>query len=68
MVAENLEKWLQSPALAGLARNLFASTVQNMKNIDPPLEADLRAVDSILDMRLKANQVSVQDWSLIFVI
>lgn len=68
MVAENLEKWLQSPALAGLARNLFASTVQNMKNIDPPLEADLRAVDSILDMRLKANQVSFQDWSLIFVI
>lgn len=57
MVAENLEKWLQSPALAGLARNLFSSTVQNMKNIDPPLDADLRAVDSIVGMRLKANQV-----------
>lgn len=58
MVAENLEKWLQSPALAGLARTLFAAIVNNIKNADPPLESDLKAVDSILGMRLKANQVS----------
>jgi len=57
LIAENLEKWLQSPALAGLARTLFSSTVNHMKNSDPPLEADLRAIDCILSMRLKANQV-----------
>jgi integrator complex subunit 1 len=56
-VAENLEKWLQSPALAGLARALFTSTVSNMVTADPPLESDLRAIDFIVAMRLKANQV-----------
>lgn len=59
IVADNLEKWLQSPALAGLARTLFSSTVGRMKNLDPPLEDDLRAVDRILSMRLKANQVGL---------
>jgi len=63
MIAENLEKWLQSPALAGLARLLFSSTVKNMKNIDPLLDADRRAIDCILGMRLKANQVSAIDES-----
>jgi integrator complex subunit 1 len=57
-VAENLEKWLQSPALAGLARTLFSSTVSNMMATDTPLESDLRAIDFILAMRLKANQVN----------
>lgn len=56
-IAANLEKWLQSPALAGLARTLFTSTVNNMKNTDPPLDEDLKAIDSIIAMRLKANQV-----------
>ena len=57
-IAANLEKWLQSPALAGLARTLFTSTVSSMKNTDPPLDEDLKAIDSILSMRLKANQVT----------
>lgn len=57
LIAANLEKWLQSPALAGLARTLFSSTVNYMKNVDPPLPDDLRAIDSIIGMRLKANQV-----------
>lgn len=57
-IAANLEKWLQSPALAGLARTLFTSTVSGMKNTDPPLDEDLKAIDSILSMRLKANQVT----------
>lgn len=58
LIAANLEKWLQSPALAGLARTLFSSTVNNMKNVDPPLPEDLQAIDSFIGMRLKANQVT----------
>ena len=58
LVTENLEKWLQSPALAGLSRTLFSSAVDNMKNVDPPLEEDLKAIDFILMMKLKANQFS----------
>lgn len=57
LIGRNLEKWLQSPALAGLARSLFSATVRQMKNVDPPLEEDLLAIESILGMRLKANQV-----------
>lgn len=57
LIASNLEKWLQSPALAGLARTLFSSTVNHMKRVDPPLLEDLMAIDSIIGMRLKANQV-----------
>jgi hypothetical protein len=58
LIAANLEKWLQSPALSGLARSLFSKTVKSMKHVDPPLPADLQAIDNILGMRLKANQVS----------
>lgn len=58
LITGNLEKWLQSPALAGLARSLFAQTVSVMKNTDPPLPADLDAIDNILSMRLKANQLN----------
>jgi integrator complex subunit 1 len=58
LIAENLEKWLQSPALAGLARNLFSCTVNHMPCIDPPHRDDLRAIESIIQMKLKANQVS----------
>jgi integrator complex subunit 1 len=58
LITGNLEKWLQSPALSGLARSLFSTTVNNMKNADPPLPADLDALDNILHMRLKANQLN----------
>lgn len=58
LITANLEKWLQSPALAGLARSLFAQTVSLMKNTDPPLPADLDAIENILLMRLKANQLN----------
>jgi integrator complex subunit 1 len=57
LIASNLEKWLQSPALAGLARALFTSTVTQMKIVDPPLREDLDAIDSLIGMHLKANQV-----------
>lgn len=59
IIASSLEKWLQSPALAGLARKLLATTVSDMKNVDPPLDQDLRAIGSILGMKLKANQVRI---------
>lgn len=59
LITGNLEKWLQSPALSGLARSLFSRTVNMMKKIDPPLPADLEAIDNILSMRLKANQVRI---------
>jgi integrator complex subunit 1 len=58
LIASNLSKWLQSPALAGLARTLFSATVNHMKHEDPPLPDDLLAIDSILAMRLKANQLN----------
>ena len=58
LITANLEKWLQSPALAGLARSHFAQTMSMMKNTDPPLPADLDAIDNILSMRLKANQLN----------
>lgn len=58
LVSENLGKWLQSPALAGLSRTLFAATVEKMKFVDPPLPEDLKAIDFILAMKLKANQFS----------
>jgi len=58
LITANLEKWLQSPALSGLARTLFSNTVNNMKNVDPPLSADLASLDNILRMRLKANQLN----------
>ena len=57
LITGNLEKWLQSPALSGLARSLFSRTVKMMKKVDPPLPADLEAINNILTMRLKANQV-----------
>ena len=57
LITANLEKWLQSPALAGLGRSLFSTTVSMMKNADPPLPADLEAIDNILGMKLKVNQV-----------
>ena len=58
LIAQNLERWLQSPALSGLARNLFSLIVKNMKNNYPPLQDDIDTIDSILAMKLKVNQVS----------
>jgi hypothetical protein len=58
LIAQNLERWLQSPALAGLSRTLFASTVRHFSHVDPPLPADMKAIDAILAMKLKANQVN----------
>jgi hypothetical protein len=59
LITKNLEKWLQSPALSGLARHLFSVTVNHMRSIDPPLPADLEAITSIMTMRLKANQLNM---------
>eukprot|EP00934_Nitzschia_sp_Nitz4_P006870 Nitzschia sp. Nitz4//scaffold142_size57810//11162//17644//NITZ4_006492-RA/size57810-augustus-gene-0.32-mRNA-1//-1//CDS//3329536379//6860//frame0 len=58
LISASLEKWLQSPALAGLARSLFAQTVQMMENVDPPLPEDLHSIENILSMKLKANQLN----------
>lgn len=58
LIAGKLEKWLQSPGLSGLARTLFTSTVKSIENCDPPKPQDLEAIRKILDMRLKANQLS----------
>jgi integrator complex subunit 1 len=58
-VGANIERWLQSPALAGLARALLGETVKNMENVNPPLAEDLTVVDAVLGMKLKSNQVSV---------
>lgn len=58
-VGAHIEKWLQSPALAGLARALLAETVKNMENVNPPLAEDLKVVDAVLGMKLKSNQVSL---------
>ena len=58
LASGHLEKWLQSPALSGLARNLFSAIVENVQNLDPPLEDDARTIENILSMKLKSNQVS----------
>lgn len=57
MVATKLEKWLQSPALSGLARALFSKLVGGLQNVDPPLPDDISTIQTILSMSLKANQV-----------
>eukprot|EP00571_Detonula_confervacea_P003451 CAMPEP_0172329500 /NCGR_PEP_ID=MMETSP1058-20130122/60916_1 /TAXON_ID=83371 /ORGANISM="Detonula confervacea, Strain CCMP 353" /LENGTH=2101 /DNA_ID=CAMNT_0013046679 /DNA_START=37 /DNA_END=6342 /DNA_ORIENTATION=- len=55
----HLERWLQSPALAGLARNLFANIVQELSCVEPPLPDDMEIIDKILKLNLKANQLSM---------
>jgi hypothetical protein len=57
-VVSQLDKWLQSPALAGLARSLFSSTVNHIAIVDPPIPEDIHVIDSIIGMKLKSNQVS----------
>eukprot|EP00804_Cyclotella_cryptica_P023942 CCRYP_010070-RB/>CCRYP_010070-RB protein AED:0.03 eAED:0.03 QI:390/1/1/1/0.8/0.83/6/266/1137 len=57
--SRHLEKWLQSPALAGLARHLLAQIARNLANEDPPLPDDVEVIDNVLKMKLKANQFSM---------
>lgn len=59
LVASYLEKWLQSPALSGLARALFLSLVDSIDNIDPLLPEDTKALNSILAMSLKQHQCQI---------
>ena len=53
-----LERWLQSPAISGLARPLFVALVQAMQPVEPPLKEDMDAIECILSMKLKANQLN----------
>ena len=57
LASRHLERWLQSPALAGLARTLFAKIVTQIHNVDPPLPEDVEVIDNILKMNLKSNLV-----------
>lgn len=59
LVASHLEKWLQSPALSGLARALFVSLVDSIENIDPLLPEDIKALKSVLVMSLKQHQSQI---------
>jgi len=57
LASRHLERWLQSPALAGLARTLFAHLVKEVRCIEPPLPDDIEIIDNVLKLNLKANQV-----------
>ncbi len=62
ITSSHLEKWLQSPALSGLARNLLSAVVENIGNAGvgyPPLEEDVETISNILSMKLKSNQVRI---------
>lgn len=59
LASRHLERWLQSPALAGLARTVFAEIVKHIEKADPPLFDDLEVVDNILKLKLKANQLGI---------
>eukprot|EP00581_Thalassiosira_minuscula_P003929 CAMPEP_0183747604 /NCGR_PEP_ID=MMETSP0737-20130205/67347_1 /TAXON_ID=385413 /ORGANISM="Thalassiosira miniscula, Strain CCMP1093" /LENGTH=2129 /DNA_ID=CAMNT_0025983317 /DNA_START=37 /DNA_END=6424 /DNA_ORIENTATION=+ len=59
VASQHLERWLQSPALAGPARNIFARVVQELRCVEPPLQADLELIGNILKLNLKANQLSM---------
>lgn len=58
LAAEHLERWLQSPALAGLARQILSAIVSELSCVEPSLSEDLTIIESILRLNLKANQVS----------
>ena len=57
LASRHLERWLQSPALAGLARTLFAHLVKEVRCIEPPLPDDIEIIDNVLKLNLKTNQV-----------
>lgn len=61
LASSHLEKWLQSPALSGLARKLFSHVVSGIQNVDPPLQEDVTTIKNILSMKLKANQVRTKE-------
>jgi integrator complex subunit 1 len=65
LVAAQLEKWLQSPAVSGLGRTLFSSLVASIKKVDPLLPEDARALNSVLTMPLKQNQFQMHTDNLI---
>ena len=58
LATRHLDRWLQSPALAGLARNIFGCAVQELSSAEPPLADDLELIENILKLNLKPNQVS----------
>ena len=58
IVAQNLEAWLHSPALADLARTLFTNLVESLENTDPPLPEDLNVISLVLSFKVKSIQVS----------
>lgn len=58
IIAQNLEAWLHSPALADLARTLFSNLVESLENIDPPLPEDLNVISLVLSFKVKSIQVS----------
>lgn len=60
LASRHLERWLQSPALAGLARTLFSRIVQDMCCVEPPLHDDLEVVHNILKLNLKTSQLAMQ--------
>lgn len=62
LASRHLERWLQSPALAGLARTLLARMVQELCCVEPPLPDDLEVINNVLALNLKANQVSLMRW------
>lgn len=55
--SRHLDRWLQSPALAALARSLLAQMTKSLTRADPPLPDDVEVVDNLLKMKLKPNQV-----------
>lgn len=57
--SRHLDRWLQSPALAGLARNLLAQLTKTVSKADPPLPDDVEVIDNLLKMKLKTNQHSM---------
>ena len=61
LVASHLEKWLQSPALADLARSLFSKVIDSLSITETPLKQDLHVITLILSMKLKSNQVIISE-------
>ena len=57
LVASQLEKWLQSPAISGLARSLYSKLTSEIRNVEPPLSDDIETITIILSMKLKTTQV-----------
>ena len=59
LASHHLERWLQSPELAGLAWNICAHIVQELRCVEPTLPNDSELINKILKLNLKANQLSI---------